>query len=336
MERSPQPVPGKETSVFHRLRTDQQLLYLRLSVTDRCNFRCQYCRPAKTTRDESLPPSASNAELVDLVRRIDRVRPLHKLRLTGGEPLLRPGLVDLVRNLRALLPNAVLALTTNGSMLSRLARPLRMAGLDALNISLDTLDPVAFATLSRGGQLGRVLEGIRAAQAEGFGKLKLNSVLIRRVNGDHLGSLVRLAVDVGCEIRFIELMPCGPGATLFATDFLSANEARTALEREFAYLDDLDGNGTARRHRFAVEGRPVTIGFITPVSHPFCATCNRLRLDCRGRLVSCLRSPHIEDLLTPLHRGDADEIAGRIRSCLAAKCSPGEAWSTRQMVWIGG
>lgn len=322
--------------MFHRLRTVQQPLYLRLSVTDHCNFRCQYCRPAKTTRDESRPPSASNAELLDLVRCIDRVRPLHKLRLTGGEPLLRPGLVDLVRNLRAILPDAVLALTTNGSLLLRLAGPLRAAGLDALNISLDTLDPAAFSTLSRGGQLDSVLAGIRAAQAEGFVKLKLNSVLIRRVNGGRLGSLVRLAVDSGCEIRFIELMPCGPGATLFATDFLPANEALTALEQEFACLGELDGDGTARRYRFTVEGRPVTIGLITPVSHPFCATCNRLRLDCRGRLVSCLRSPYSEDLLTPLHRGDEDEIAGRIRSCLAAKCSPGESWPERQMVWIGG
>lgn len=311
-------------------------LYLRLSVTDRCDFRCQYCRPERAAGGAASCNAASNAELLELVRQIDRVRPVAKLRLTGGEPLLRSGLVDLTRDLRALLPDAALALTTNGSRLAQLAAPLRAAGVDALNVSLDTLDPAAFARLTRGGRLDDVLAGIEAARSVGFSKLKLNSVLIRGVNGGTLGDLVRFSAERGCEIRFIELMPCGPGADLFAIDRLTADEALSSLKLEFPYVEELPQDGTAQRHRFLVEGRETTIGMISPVSHPFCAACNRLRMDCRGRLVSCLRKPQSEDLLTPLRSGYLEEVERRIRDCLASKSSPGDVWPERQMVLIGG
>lgn len=310
--------------------------YLRVSVTDRCNLRCAYCRPREP---EGEPPSASyasSAQLVDLVRHIDRRYRLGKLRLTGGEPLLRNDLVPLVQGFREVLPHAWLALTTNGVLLPRLAAPLRAAGLDALNISLDTLDPAAFAALTRGGRLETTLAGITAAHNAGFPKLKLNTVLIRRINGERLGELVRWAAQHACEIRFIELMPCGPGAELFATDFFAADDAIIHLKNEFEYLGGLAREGTARRHRFVVEGRSVVIGMITPVSHPFCEGCNRLRLDARGRLIPCLRGQTYVDLLQPLECGDGAALATRIEACLAAKGIPGEAWPDQQMVRIGG
>ena len=283
MELSPQPVPGKETSVFHRSGRTSNCC-MRLSVTDRCNFRCQYCRPARQLAMNHCrhPPQCG---LVDLVRRIDQCA-LCKAPIDG-----RRGGCVLVWSILVKPPCALAqrsaGVDTNGSMLSRLAGPLRMAGLDALNINSTPwtrLPSPRFLTAVS----GRVLEGIRAAQAEGFGKLKLNSVLIRRVNGDHLSSLVRLAVDVGCEIRFIRLMPCGPGATLFATDFLSAN-GHGLPWNEFAYLGiwmEMEQlAGIASPSRATRDDR-----FHHSVSHPFCATCNRLRLDCRGRLVSCVRT----------------------------------------------
>lgn len=317
-------------------RTAHPPSYLRLSVTDRCNLRCAYCRPGGTRPENRAGAYATDAELLELVRQVQRVRPLGKLRLTGGEPLLRPGLAALVRRLRALLPDAVLALTTNGTLLSQLASPLRNAGLDGLNVSLDTLDPTAFARLTRGGRLQATLVGIQAAQAAGFGRLKLNCVLIRRINGDRLSELVRWAVRHDCAIRFIELMPCGPGADLFQSDFLSADQAVAQLANEFAYLGPAEREGTAQLHRFVVGNCPVAVGMIAPVSHPFCLGCNRLRMDAHGRLMACLRRQSHHDLLPPLRRGDKATLLERIESCLKAKGMPGAAWPDRQMVMVGG
>jgi len=317
-------------------RTAHPPSYLRLSVTDRCNLRCAYCRPRARRLEKPSGVYASDAELLQLVHQIHRVRPLGKLRLTGGEPLLRPSLAALVRGLRALLPNLTLALTTNGSLLSQLAIPLRDAGLDALNVSLDTLDPTAFAMLTRGGRLDATLTGIQAAQAAGFARLKLNCVLIRRINGDRLSEIVRWAVRHDCQIRFIELMPCGPGADLFETDYLSADQAVAQLKAEFDYRGPAEREGTAQLHRFVVDNCHVAVGMIAPVSHPFCAGCNRLRMDAHGRLMACLRRENQEDLLEALRRGDEASLFERIESCLKAKGMPGKAWPDRQMVMVGG
>lgn len=316
--------------------TARRPCYLRLSVTDRCNLRCAYCRPSKGKPDQPSGPYAANSELIQLVARIDRICPVNKLRLTGGEPLLRAGLVDLVRGLRSLLPDSLLTLTTNGSLLARLAAPLHAAGIGRLNVSLDTLDPVAFAALTRGGRLDATLRGIEAAQAAGFAGLKVNTVLIRRVNGDRLGTLVRWVTRHACEIRFIELMPCGPGAALFETDHLSADDALTQLKSEFEYLGDYGREGTSQHYAFSVDGRPVRIGMIAPVSHPFCGDCNRLRLDARGRLITCLRRQDGENLLELLRRGAHEFVAERIEACLDAKTAPGDIWPDRQMVLVGG
>lgn len=190
-------------------------------------------------------------------------------------------------SLRHVLPTATLAATTNGTLLARRAARLRAAGLDAINISLDTLDAAAFHALN-GGVLSQTLAGLRAARAAGFGGIKLNATLIRGINGDALPDLVRFALVEDCEPRFIELMPYGPGAGLFATDYLSAGEALERLKQAFLHLGPRGQAGTAMRHVFDIDGQPRSVGFITPVSHPFCGECNRWRLSCDGRLLACL------------------------------------------------
>ena len=310
--------------------------YLRLSVTDRCNLRCSYCRPASGPPESAPLQSADNAELVDLVRLVHEETGIHKLRLSGGEPLLYPCLTDVIEQLRSLLPEATLAVTTNGVLLAKSAAVLRSAGLDSVNISLDSLDPDRFRHLTGGGNLESTVQGIRTAAAAGFSALKINAVLIRRVNGDQLPELVRFAAELGAEIRFIELMPYGHGAELFRSDYLAADEALDSLERAFQYLGAAQPTGTAERHRFLVDGRGVTVGLITPVSRPFCSHCDRLRLNRSGRLYVCRRQSHGVDLLDPLRAGDERTVRQRIRDAISGKQDPGAHWPARHMVMIGG
>ncbi|MGA2030736.1 MAG: radical SAM protein [Thermoguttaceae bacterium] len=311
-------------------------VYLRLSVTDRCNLRCRYCRPAESFPAADDVPAASDEELLGLIEVLSRQCCLYKLRLTGGEPLLHSRLPALVRQLRRRLPNTILCLTTNGLLLAEQAADLRAAGLDAINVSLDAIDSSGFAAVTGGGRLGATLAGIRAARGAGFAPLKINTVLIRRYNGHCLAGLVRLAAREQCEIRFIELMPCGSGARLFASDFLSAAEALTRLSESLVDLGPEPASATARRRRLLVDGRATRVGFITAVSSPFCEQCDRLRLDSRGRLVSCLRSPQYVDLLTPWRAGDVEGTAERLRECLDRKGPPDSTWPRRAMVAIGG
>ncbi len=310
--------------------------YLRLSVTDRCNLRCRYCRPAADPPQREPSPSADDAELLDLVRLVHDETGIYKLRLSGGEPLLDPRLAELIEQLRSLLPAAKLAVTTNGTLLAENAADLHAAGLDSVNVSLDTLDPDRFRRLTRGGDLAATVGGIHAAAAAGFSKVKINAVLIRRVNGRELPDLVRRAAELGCEIRFIELMPYGQGAALFRSDYLAADEALDSLRRAFRYLGAAPPTGTAARYRFDVDGRAVTVGMITPVSRPFCSRCDRLRLGRDGRLHVCLRQPSGVDLLGPLRAGDDCTVRRRIAEAVDGKQDPGTHWPARHMVTIGG
>ncbi len=311
-------------------------VYLRLSVTDRCNLRCQYCRPAGSCPPVDDSPAASDEELLGLVETLGRHCTLYKLRLTGGEPLMHPRLPALVRQLRRRLPDALLCLTTNGLRLAEQAADLRAAGLDAINVSLDAIEASTFAAVTGGGRLEDTLAGIRAARGAGFAPLKINTVLVRRYSGQCLDGLVRLAARTECEIRFIELMPCGSGARLFPTDFLSAAEALTRLAASFVDLGPGPSSATARSRRLQVDGREAVVGFITAVSSRFCDACDRLRLDSRGRLVSCLRSPRHVDLLTDWRGGDVEGVGRRLIECLDGKRPPGNAWPQRAMVAIGG
>ena len=313
-------------------------IYLRLSVTSACDLRCAYCRPgsARIEHAEGAPGPAGNDELIVLVGEVTRVRPVRKIRLTGGEPLLRRGIVDLVRELRRLAPRATIAMTTNGQRLAPLARRLRAAGLDALNVSLDTLDAGRFRRLSPTGALEATLAGIDAAVEAGFDALKINTVLLRSINGDHLDRLVVHAAGRGAEIRFIELMPIGAGAPLYPREFLSAADALTRLRERLAYDRPLGARGTAVRHAMRAGGRRVVVGFISPVSHPFCDGCDRLRIDARGRLVACLRGEDGIDLLGPLRRGEMATIASALEAACAGKGRAATEWPARTMYGIGG
>lgn len=269
--------------------------YLRLSVTDRCNYRCRYCMPEEGVCKREHREMLTLEELAEVAAACVGCG-VRKIRLTGGEPLVRRGIVDLCRQLRVIPDLRELCLTTNGSLLPDLAAPLRAAGVDRLNISLDTLRPERFAQMTRLGQLSDVLEGIRAAEDAGFRDLKFDTVLIGGFNDDEIADFAALTRDHPWEMRFIELMPMGPCAGWDRSCFLSAD---TVLER-LPELEQIESCGVARRYR--LPGAKGTIGLISPVSHDFCADCRRIRVTADGKLKGCLHSA--EELpLRGLHGG---------------------------------
>ena len=234
---------------------------------------------------------------------------VRKIRLTGGEPLVRLGIVELCRQLRTLPGLEELCLTTNGSLLPDLATPLRAAGVDRLNISLDTLRPERFAQMTRRGQLSDVLSGVRAAEAAGFHNLKFDIVLIGGFNDDEIADFAALTRDHPWEMRFIELMPMGPCAAWDRTCFLSADTVLSRLPE----LEPLEAQGVARRYR--IPGAEGTIGLISPVSHDFCAQCRRIRVTADGKLKGCLHSA--EEL--PLRGLHGPELENAIRQGILHK-----------------
>ena len=257
--------------------------YLRLSVTDLCNYRCRYCMPEDGVCKKAHQNILSVEECLEICRAAVACG-VKKIRLTGGEPLLRNGILDICRGISAINGVQELCLTTNGSLLPNMAAALRNAGVSRLNLSLDTLVPERFSAITRRGQLSDVMNGIRAAEEAGFTNLKINSVLIGGFNDDEIGDLIALTVDHAWEIRFIELMPMGPCADWDTTCFLS-NE--TILER-FPFLTPLESQGVARRYRFP--GAKGTVGLISPLSHEFCSQCRRIRVTADGKLKGCLHS----------------------------------------------
>ncbi len=310
-------------------------LYFRLSVTDRCNLRCAYCRPAGETKSHAnlaLP----GEQIINATRIANEVLPIRKLRLTGGEPLLRPDIIEIVRSARDTLTDTTLAMTTNGLRLAQHAHRLRAAGLDALNVSLDSVDPLRFAKITGVSGLNDVVEGLEAAYDAGFHPIKINAVLLAGGNGDQLIDLVRLASRFGAELRFIELMPSGAGAAIHKHHYLSTKEALCRLQSHLKYEGALGRTGTATRHRFRDANRIVVVGFISAVSEPFCSDCDRLRLDARGRLFGCLRSAHHVDLSKPLSTGNHAEVREAISAMLRCKPRLSKRWMRRHMVAIGG
>ncbi|MFH2002494.1 MAG: radical SAM protein [Planctomycetota bacterium] len=311
-------------------------IYLRLSITSQCNLRCLYCRP-HIQSDAGLTESPlSHDQLVALVSAVQGVAPIYKLRLTGGEPLLRAELPELIRSFRNLLPAVELCMTTNGLLLADRVEALKAAGLQSLNISLDTTRPDRFYRLSRSRGLARILSGIAAARNAGFDKLKLNTVLMRSYNADQLADLIRVAARNQCEIRFVELMPFGQGAHLFEDEYVSADEALSKIRSAFEYAGPLEASATARRHLIHVDGRDTAIGFITGMSRLFCPECDRLRLDSFGHIFSCLRSEKGADLGALLRRGNLEALSREIAETLARKTAPRASWPERSMVLLGG
>ena len=281
-------------------RHGRRVTYIRLSVTDRCDFRCAYCMPMKM---KFLPKSEvlSLEELLLVARAFVRLG-VDKIRVSGGEPLVRKGVVRLCENLAALPGVREVAITTNGSQLPRLAKPLRAAGVRRVNISLDTLDAEKFKALTRTGELSAVLQGVEAARAAGFPGVKLNAVMMRGFNHDQIVPLARFAVAAGIDISYIEEMPLGDVGHSRAETYYSADDAMRQLREKFDLrASDYSSGGPARYWKIA--GTGTRVGFITPHSHNFCAACNRVRITAVGQLFPCLGQNDMVDL-KPALRGD--------------------------------
>ncbi|WP_258726340.1 GTP 3',8-cyclase MoaA [Cellulomonas sp. NS3] len=294
---------------------------LRISLTDRCSLRCTYCMPA-----EGVPwlPGSTLLTTAELVR-IASVAVAHgvtEIRLTGGEPLLRPDVVDVVAAMAALdgpEGSPEISLTTNALRLPALAAPLADAGLARVNISIDTLQRERFRDLTRRDRLTDTLAGIAAADAAGFRPIKLNAVAMRGVNDDELVDLVRYAVDRGYEMRFIEQMPLDAGHTWARRTMVTGTEILERLAEAFT-LTEIPGRGSAPAERWLVDGGPSTVGVIRSVSAPFCGACDRVRLTADGQLRSCLFARTETDLRTILREGGTDaDLEAAIRTCLAGK-----------------
>ncbi len=296
---------------------NRPISYLRISVTDRCNLRCIYCMPEEGV-PSILHDEVLRYEEIETIVRAAAELGITKVRLTGGEPLVRLGIVDLVRSIARIPGIDDLAMTTNGILLAHYADRLAEAGLHRVNISLDTLNAERFRRITRCGDLAHVLTGIEAARQAGLQPIKINTVVIRGMNDDEVVDLAAKTLDAAWwNIRFIELMPVGDGElmdTAWEQQVVTAQEVRERIE---AALGDLEpdkmrvGSGPARYYR--LPGAKGTLGFITPISEHFCYRCNRLRLTADGQLRPCLLSDQEVDLRTPLRGGaDVDEIKALI------------------------
>jgi GTP 3',8-cyclase len=316
---------------------------LRISVTDRCNLRCFYCMPVENVQFLPRTELLTFEEIARFVRAAVRLG-IDKLRLTGGEPLVRQDLSKLVKMLTDVSGIRDIALTTNGLLLAQQAGELRAAGLQRLNISLDALSESAFERIARRKGLQQVLNGIEAAQQAGFRKIRLNAVSIRGITEDEIVPLAQFARNRGLELRFIEYMPLDAEHHWSHDQILTGDEVREIIEREVGTLEPLpvaDPSQPATDFRY-VDGGGV-VGFINPVSQPFCGSCNRLRLTAEGQVRNCLFSTVEWDAREILRRnGSDDELAGLLTACVGAKKighgidTPTFVQPQRAMYQIGG
>ena len=296
--------------------------YLRVSVTDRCNLRCVYCMPAEgvpwRSRDEIL-----RFEEIETVVRAAAELGISKVRLTGGEPLVRLGVVNLVRMLAAIPGVDDLSMTSNGILLAQHANDLAAAGLKRVNISLDTLRPERFAAITRLGRIEQVLAGIEAAHRAGLEPVKINTVVIRGLNDDEVVDFGRKTVGDGWNVRFIEWMPIGSAGCLgdaWLDGVVTADEIKPRLEQALGKLEPVDGDGGGPARYYRLPGAKGTVGLITAVSEHFCFHCNRLRLTADGQLRPCLLSDEEIDLRSPLREGaDVEDIKALILEAIQLK-----------------
>ena len=284
---------------------------MRVSVTDRCNLRCTYCMPADFS--DWLPGDhlLSIDELLEVIE-IATEHGIESIRLTGGEPLLRPDLVEIVRRINALPIKPRISLTTNSLRLAALAQPLADAGLERVNVSLDTLDRARFSELTKRDRFADVLAGIEAAQRAGLTPLKVNTVLMRGINDDEAVPLLKHAVDNGWSLRFIEQMPLDAQGSWDRSDMVTAAEILELLSEHFA-LTPVPTRGSAPAEEFYIDGGPATVGIIASVSKPFCAACDRIRLTADGQVRNCLFSLEETDLRATLRDADLTEAERRER-----------------------
>jgi cyclic pyranopterin phosphate synthase len=290
----------------------RKIEYLRLSVTDRCDLRCFYCMP-EGFKDFEEPAHWLTFDEIERVVGVMQEMGLARVRITGGEPLVRKDVDQLARRLKQGAGIADLSLSTNATRLARHARALREGGVDRLNISLDTLRPERFKDITQ-GRLDKVLDGILTAKAEGFAPIKINMVAMKGVNDDEIGDMLEFCVEHGFTLRLIETMPMGDTGRSATNHYLDLQVAKKQLAERFELIPTIDGSidgglilggGPARYMRVA--GTDTHIGFITPISQHFCETCNRVRLSVDGTLYMCLGQEHNYPLRDLLRRGIPDD-----------------------------
>ncbi len=319
----------------------RHLHYLRVSLTDACNLRCVYCMP----EDIVFRPASTllqDDEILTLVR-VAASLGVDKVRFTGGEPTVRRGIVALVRAVKAIPGIERLAMTTNGIRLAELAQPLAEAGLDQVNVSIDSLDPVKFRQITRRGDLNEVWRGVAAAEAAGLRPIKLNCVVTRGFNDGDVVELARLTLTRPWDIRFIELMPLGKVADFQQSQVVPSVETRAIIEAALGPLAPMPGhNGHDPAKSYRLAGAAGQLGFISSVTEPFCEGCNRLRLTADGKLRLCLLRDDEVDLLTPLRSGADFETLRRLmaegayRKPWGHRLEQHEIATSREMSQIGG
>ncbi len=299
---------------------ERPIEYLRVSVTDRCNFRCVYCMPEEGVPFIPHEQILRYEEIVHIVRLAVEMGITH-IRLTGGEPLVRAGIVDLVAELSRIPGLDDLAMTTNGMLLERFAAPLAAAGLRRINLSLDTLKPERFQKVTRMGTLEQVLRGREAALKAGISPVKVNTVVVHGLNDDEVVDLARLTLQPDWHVRFIEVMPLGEGTHWVNDGVVPSTEIRARVEEALGTLTPVrasSGIGPARYYQ--LPGAQGTLGFISAITEHFCHACNRLRLTADGKILPCLMSDRNIDLRTPLREGADDEALREIfRQAILAK-----------------
>lgn len=310
---------------------NRKIEYLRLSITDLCNFRCKYCMPSagvvKCSHDDIL----SIEELVKIAQ-ASVACGITKIRITGGEPLVRKGVIDICKKIASIKELKELCFTTNGSLLEENAYKLKNAGVDRLNISIDTLNAEKFMSITRGGNIDTVFKGIRAAEKAGFSKLKLNVVLIGGFNDDEIPDFVNLTRENNWEIRFIELMPIGECSNWGRGNFIPLSRVLEACPE----LEQIKSDGVARR--FHVLGYAGNVGLISPMSHKFCSQCNRVRVTADGKFKPCLHS----DMELSLRGYNGVQLVRRIQQGIMLKpeshtmIEDGTSAAKRTMNGIGG
>ena len=324
---------------FGRIATD-----LRVSLTDRCNLRCAYCMPPEGLDWLPKADELTDDEVVRLVRiGVERLG-IREVRFTGGEPLLRRGLTGIVARTAELRPRPEISLTTNAIGLARSAAALHAAGLDRINVSLDTLRPETFRKLARRDRLPDVLDGLAAAAEAGLRPVKVNAVLMRDLNDDEAVPLLRYCLEAGYELRFIEQMPLDAQHGWKRAEMVTAEEILTALGREFILTpDDPRQRGSAPAEAFLVDGGPARVGVIASVTRPFCGTCDRVRLTADGQIRNCLFARTENDLRGLLRAGAGDaELAAAWQRAVAVKLpghginDPSFLQPDRPMSAIGG
>jgi cyclic pyranopterin phosphate synthase len=300
---------------YGRVATD-----LRVSLTDRCNLRCTYCMPAEGLDwlpDESV---LTEDEVVRLVRIGVEELGITEVRFTGGEPLVRRGLVDIVRRTKALTPSPETSLTTNALGLARTAPALAEAGLDRVNVSLDSIRRETFRAMTLRDRLHDVLAGLEAARAAGLGPVKINAVLMRGRNDDQGPELLRWAIEEGYHLRFIEQMPLDAQHRWDREQMVTADEIFASLEAQFSLTPAAEPRGSSPAELFLVDGGPATVGVIASVTRPFCGDCDRVRITADGQVRNCLFAREESDLRGALRAGASDaEIAERWVTAMRGK-----------------